>query len=273
MAAPFVANTGTIIVQGSTFDHNGIATELGHNVYIGDVAQFTMTNSVSEDAVVGHEVKSRALNNDIENNLIKDGPTGTSSYDIDIPNGGNALIQGNTIEQGPKSQNPWMIAYGEEGKLHPGSLTVTDNLILNDRHGGKGIWNDTATAATVSDNQIYGLSSSALLRGPGSDSDNIMLSSEPALGSRPGSSSGMSFITGSSSSSSSQAPSESDVTSTVANSSDGPMEAVMAGAVGPSDFVTDDGSVMQGASINPSAGSGPYFDPTHQSQVILAHGS
>ena len=137
-----------------------------------------------------------------------------------------------------------MIAYGEEGKLHPGSLTVTDNLILNDRHGGKGIWNDTSTAASMSGNEIYGLSSSALLRGPGSVSGNIMLSSEPALGSRPGSSSGMSFITGSSSSSSSQAPSESDVTSTVANSSDGPMEAVMAGAVGPSDFVTDDGSVM-----------------------------
>ncbi len=274
LATPFVANTGTIVVQGSTFDHNGIATRLGHNLYIGDVAQFTMTNSVSEDAMVGHEVKSRAFNNDIENNLIKDGPTGTSSYDIDIPNGGNALIQGNTIEQGPKSQNPWMIAYGEEGKLHPGSLTVTDNLILNDRHGGKGIWNDTSTAASITGNDIYGLSSSALLKGPGAFSGDVTLSSEPALGSRP-SSSGMSFITGSSSSSSSQAPSESDVTSTVANSSDDPTGSVLAAAVGPSDFVTDDGSVMilQGASVNPSAGSGPYFDPTHQSQVILAHGS
>ena len=65
------------------------------------------------------------------------------------------------------------------------------------------------------------------------------------------------------------------MTSTVANSSDDPTGSVLAAAVGPSDFVTDDGSVMilQGASVNPSAGSGPYFDPTHQSQVILAHGS
>ena len=106
MATPFVANTGTIVVQGSAFDHNGIATRLGHNLYIGDVAQFTMTNSVSEDAMVGHEVKSRAFNNDIENNLIKDGPTGTSSYDIDIPNGGNALIQGNTIKRARKAKTP-----------------------------------------------------------------------------------------------------------------------------------------------------------------------
>ena len=268
-------NTGTIIVQGSTFDHNGISTGLGHNLYIGHVAQFTMTNSVSEDAVVGHEVKSRAFNNTIEDNLIKDGATGTSSYDIDIPNGGNALIQGNTIEQGPKSENPWMIAYGEEGSLQPGSLTVTDNVIMNDLSGGKGVWNDTSTAASITGNDIFGLSSSALLKGPGSVSGNTMLTSEPALGSSPGGSSGMSFITGSSSSSSSSTPNGSAGVSSVADSSDDATDSVMAGSVGPSDFVTDDGDLMilQGASVDPSSGSGLYFDPTDQSQTIVAYGS
>ena len=275
LATPFVNNTGTIIVQGSTFDHNGISTGLGHNLYIGHVAQFTMTNSVSEDAVVGHEVKSRAFNNTIEDNLIKDGATGTSSYDIDIPNGGNALIQGNTIEQGPKSENPWMIAYGEEGSLQPGSLTVTDNVIMNDLSGGKGVWNDTSTAASITGNDIFGLSSSALLKGPGSVSGNTMLTSEPALGSSPGGSSGMSFITGSSSSSSSSTPNGSAGVSSVADSSDDATDSVMAGSVGPSDFVTDDGDLMilQGASVDPSSGSGLYFDPTDQSQTIVAYGS
>ena len=275
LATPFVNNTGTIIVQGSTFDHNGISTGLGHNLYIGHVAQFTMTNSVSEDAVVGHEVKSRAFNNTIEDNLIKDGATGTSSYDIDIPNGGNALIQGNTIEQGPKSENPWMIAYGEEGSLQPGSLTVTDNVIMNDLSGGKGVWNDTSTAASITGNDIFGLSGSALLKGPGSVSGNTMLTSEPALGSSPGGSSGMSFITGSSSSSSSSTPNGSAGVSSVADSSDDATDSVMAGSVGPSDFVTDDGDLMilQGASVDPSSGSGLYFDPTDQSQTIVAYGS
>ncbi len=140
-------NTGTIIVQGSTFDHNGMGSGLGHNLYINGVADFVMTDSVSENAVVGHELKTRAFNNDIENNLIMDGPTGTSSYDIDVPNGGNTLIQGNTIEQGPKSQNPMMIDYGEGGSLRPGSLTVTGNVLLNDLSGGKGIWNHTSIAS------------------------------------------------------------------------------------------------------------------------------
>lgn len=276
LATPFVANTGTIIVQGSTFDHNGMANGLGHNIYIGDIANFVMTNSVSEDAVVGHEVKSRAFNNTIENNLIKDGPTGTSSYDIDIPNGGNALIQGNTIEQGPKSQNPWMIAYGEEGKLHPGSLTVTDNLILNDRSGGRGIWNRTATPASIINNDIFGLSSSTLLKGPDSQSGNVMLSVEPALGSSPGGSSSMSFITSPSSSSSSVGTSTSRTSlgSSLTQSS-ASVSAVAAGAVGPSDFLTNHGNLqpVPAASIASSAGSGLYLDPMGPSQMILAHGS
>lgn len=267
LGTPFVNDTGTIIVQGSTFNHNGVATGLGHNLYIGYVAQFTMTDSVSENAVVGHEVKSRAFNNTIENNLITDGPTGTSSYDIDISNGGNALIQGNTIEQGPKSQNPWMIAYGEEGHLHPGSLTVTGNMILNDLSTGKGIWDDTSTAASITDNDIFGLSSSSLLKGPGSVSGNVMLSSEPALGSSPGGPTSMSFIAGSSSSSSSA--------SLVGDNSGDSMDSVMAGAVGPSDFTTDDGDLMilQGPSLDPSSGAGLYFDPTDQSQLITAYSS
>ena len=125
-----------------------------------------------------------------------------------------------------------MIAYGEEGKLHTGSLTVTNNLIMNDLRNGKGVRNDTATAATVSDNQIYGLSSSALLSGPGSVSGNIMLSSEPALGSRPGSS-GLSFVGGSTSLSSSLGTNGTILALSVANSSDDPTGSVLAAAVGP----------------------------------------
>jgi hypothetical protein len=37
---------------------------------------------------------------------------GTPSYSIDLPNGGIANIEDNVIEQGPNSQNPYIIAYG-----------------------------------------------------------------------------------------------------------------------------------------------------------------
>src|SRR6185437_9821011 len=132
----FIKDTGTIVVQGSTFDHNGVASGLGHNLYIDKIADFVMKDSISEHAVVGHEIKSRAFNNDIENNLIIDGPSGTSSYSIDIPNGGNTLIRNNMIEQGPHSKNPYMIAFGEGGASNPGSLSVSGNVLLNDLSNG-----------------------------------------------------------------------------------------------------------------------------------------
>ena len=119
--------TGSITIQNSEFDHNGTSAGNTHNIYIGDIANFTLTNSYIHDANVGHEVKSRAENNTITNNRIED-LNGTSSYSIDLPNGGNAVISGNTIEQGVNNQNRTIIAYGEEGSLHTGrSVTFANN--------------------------------------------------------------------------------------------------------------------------------------------------
>jgi hypothetical protein len=58
---------------------------------------------------------------------------GTASYSIDLPNGGNADIQNNVIEQGPNTQNPNIIASGEEGQSNPGtSVLIANNVIVND---------------------------------------------------------------------------------------------------------------------------------------------
>ena len=181
LATPFTADTGTIIVQGSTFNHNGAANGQEHNIYIGHIADFSINDSLVENAVVGHEIKTRAFNSEITNNVIMDGPTGTSSYAIDVPNGGNAIIQGNTIEQGPKSENPWTIAYGEEGALQPGSLTVAGNVILNDLSGGDGIWNDTSISAMITGNETYGLTSAKFLKGPATVMNDTTLAVEPKL--------------------------------------------------------------------------------------------
>ena len=64
--------------------------------------------------MVGHEIKSRALTTTITNSRIYD-LNSTASLSIDLPNGGNALIQNNVIEQGPNSENHKIIDYGEEG--------------------------------------------------------------------------------------------------------------------------------------------------------------
>ena len=103
---------------------------------------------------------------------ISDGPDGTSSYSIDIPDGGNATIENNIIEQGLKSENPVIIAYGEESgqPYNPGTdFMLSGNTIINDQNQSSdvGLWLAIPVVATGTDNQISGLTPEQLVRGPG----------------------------------------------------------------------------------------------------------
>ena len=155
---------GTITIDHSEFYNNGTSAGNTHNIYIGDIKQFTLTNSYVHDANVGHEVKSRAENNTITGNRIYDN-SGTSSYSIDLPNGGNAVIANNTIEQGANGQNGVILAYGEEGSLHAGTnVSLTGNTIVNDMkaHPATLLWDAPGTALKASGNTLYGLTASQL---------------------------------------------------------------------------------------------------------------
>ncbi len=176
--------TGSITIRNSEFARNGIGDGHTHNIYIGDVASLVIDGSYIHDAVVGHEIKSRAEQTTITNSRIQNGPNGTGSYSIDLPNGGNALIQGNVIQQGPASQNPAIIAFGEEGNVHAGSsLTVAGNTILNDldSRSATAVWNATGAPASVTGNSVYGLTTGQIVLGAASASGNTILGTEPAL--------------------------------------------------------------------------------------------
>jgi hypothetical protein len=184
MGNPPVSGTGTVTVRNSEFAYNGNGNGLTHNFYIGDVASVNIDNSYFHDAVVGHEIKSRAEQTTITNSRIQDGPDGTASYSIDMPNGGRALIQNNVIQQGPQSQNPAIIAFGEEGNVHAGSsLTVTGNTILNDLNSSSAVavWNAAGAPQTVTGNSTYGLAANQVIRGAASAPGNTALATEPAL--------------------------------------------------------------------------------------------
>ena len=122
---------GTISINNSEFANNGDGSGSTHNIYVGDIASFTLTNSYIHDAIVGHEVKSRAASNTITGNRIFDN-SGSASYSIDLPNGGVANVTGNIIEQGPNTQNPAIFAWGEEGITHPGMAFISGNTVVND---------------------------------------------------------------------------------------------------------------------------------------------
>jgi hypothetical protein len=149
---------GSISIDHSEFASNGDGSGSTHNIYVGAIASFSLTNSYVHDAIVGHEIKSRAASNTITNNRIFDN-NGSASYSIDLPNGGNATISGNVIEQGAHTQNPNIIAYGEEGASNPGtSFAITGNTVVNDDPSGRFLL-DPATQPTLSGNREWGLAS------------------------------------------------------------------------------------------------------------------
>lgn len=138
-----------IVVEATELARNGAGDGYTHNLYLGHVRSFTMRYSWSHDAKVGHLVKSRALVNDILYNRIT-GEGGSGSYEIDLPDGGRSRIVGNVIEQGKGSQNPNIIAFGEESAANPGSrLAVAGNTIVNDLGRGTAVMVGPAVTARV----------------------------------------------------------------------------------------------------------------------------
>ena len=135
-----------ILIDHSTFTDNGSGTGYTHAVYVNSVASFTVQNSTFNGTKVGHDIKSRAVATTVTGNYLDDGVTGTTSYAIDIPNGGNALIANNQIVQGVNTQNPSMIEYGAEGEIYSNNaLIVQGNTFTNSFPGQSvGIYNHTS---------------------------------------------------------------------------------------------------------------------------------
>lgn len=164
-----------IVIRNSEFARNRLNTKQnqnpGHNIYIGAIHSFTLENSYIHDAEIGHNVKSRAAHNIILKNRIEDGDTGSSSYLLDLPSGGVALIQGNHFQKGSKAESIISISYGAELMLYQeNSLTITGNNFINEHLVGIFINNHSQVEAKISGNQFKGLG--IILRGNGAVSDN-----------------------------------------------------------------------------------------------------
>jgi hypothetical protein len=126
-----------IVVEHSEFAHNGFGDGQSHNIYIGNARTFTLRFSYVHHALVGHNVKSRALTSYITYNRIMDEKDGRSSYALEFPNGGIAFVIGNVIQQGPETENPTIVSYGAEGLKHPANeLYFVSNTVVNDRPAG-----------------------------------------------------------------------------------------------------------------------------------------
>lgn len=129
----------TILIEFSEFGHNGSGDGSTHNIYINHIAKFTLQFSYSHHANIGHLVKTRASENFILYNRLSDEADGTSSYELEMANGGTSYVIGNIIQQGPETDNSSILAYRMEGgdPRNPGTqLYVINNTFVNDRQQG-----------------------------------------------------------------------------------------------------------------------------------------
>ncbi len=154
------ASGGSIIVRNSEFDRNGgCDTNCAHGLYVGGLDLLRVEGSRFVGTKQGHHIKSRARRTEVVGSTIQDGPDGTASYEIEIPNGGSVVVRDNTIEKGPKTENhSGVIVIGAEGVTQPsGEITIENNTFRND-----GPWqtvfvnNQTATEAMLRGNRFSG---------------------------------------------------------------------------------------------------------------------
>jgi hypothetical protein len=151
----------TLIVRDSEFLRNGACQgSCAHGIYAGHLALLHVERSKFFETKEAHHIKSRAVRTEVIDCDIADGKQGTSSYLVDIPNGGSVVVRGSTMQKGLKSGNHTAaIIIGEEGVTQPTrEIVVEDNSFRNDGDF-KTIFVDnmTATEAQLKGNRLSGL--------------------------------------------------------------------------------------------------------------------
>jgi hypothetical protein len=128
----------TVRIEYSEFGHHGYGDGYSHNLYIGNIDSLIFRFNYSHHADVGHELKSRAWVNVIEYNRFSNEADGTASREIDLPNGGQAYLIGNVIQQGLFSENSNLVGYGMEGLSNAGphELYAVNNTLVNEKVNG-----------------------------------------------------------------------------------------------------------------------------------------
>ena len=159
----------TVIVRDSVFEHNGTCEKsCAHGIYVGNSKLLRVERSQFSDTRQGHSIKSRAERTEIIGNTIIDGPEGTASYLIDIPNGGSVVVKDNTMEKGPMAENrSTAIEIGAEGVTQPTREILIENNTFRNAGSYDTVFvsNFTATEAVLRGNHVSGRAKE--LRGDG----------------------------------------------------------------------------------------------------------
>ena len=173
LAAPQADST--ILIRDSYFKGNGnclLPAGCAHGIYANAIDRLIVEGCTFLEQHIGHHIKSRARRTELVANRIEDGPAGTASYLVDIPDGGSLIMRENILEKGPRSDNPTVaVTLGEESNSNPtAQIIVENNRFSNDTPGSTVfVRNLTGTPASVRANVTTG---------------NVRLTEEQHLGDR-----------------------------------------------------------------------------------------
>ena len=136
-----------VSITNSLFANNGAANGYEHGIYIFghslDIAGSTFCGTIG-----GHDIKSRTAITAISNSNLYDGfdpsnqplcTAGSTSYAVDVPNGGVLTLASDLLMQGSTSKNPAMVSYGEEGMLYTDNRIMVSGGVFNSTITGRGI--------------------------------------------------------------------------------------------------------------------------------------
>jgi len=152
------APESTIIVRDSAFLQNGACNpSCAHGIYVGPLKLLHVEHSRFFETRQAHHIKSRAARTEVIDCDLQDGPNGTSSYQIELPNGGALVARGNVIEKGPLSENQGtVISIGAEGVTQRTSeITIENNTLrIDGPYKTVFVRNLTATEARLVGNKL-----------------------------------------------------------------------------------------------------------------------
>lgn len=154
----------TLTVRGSRFEDTRSPagdTVLTHAIYVGQsISRLVVEDSEFTRTSTGHHIKSRAMSTVVRGSLLDDAD-GTTSYLIETPEGGELVVEGNVLIQGPNAGNPIAIAHGFETHQGgdfvnpPSFIFIGDNEFRNKRLGRAYFFvNRTPQEAELHENEL-----------------------------------------------------------------------------------------------------------------------
>jgi hypothetical protein len=153
--------TSVVRVRQVIFRGNGACEgACAHALYVGaGIARLEVVGCVFLETRVGHAIKSRARATIVRDNRIEDGNIGSSSYLIELPDGGDGQIVNNVLQKGPLSENREVaISIGTEGLRNPTHvLQIMGNRFTSNLPDPvRFVRNKTQTPASLSGNTLIG---------------------------------------------------------------------------------------------------------------------